>query len=177
MRRTVYSATLAALITASIMPSAGAGIPPYRPDSFVKVGPLSVDPADYKGFQVYNETAQGQTVRKRLRAGKVARFTFVARNQGTTTEDLFVQSCESDGPVKIKFVMVTDVNTNVSSQISGGMVLQDIAEDVGVGFIMTAKVPKNFDGRGTFQCSFEVTSTTSPSLVDISRARMPVKGR
>jgi hypothetical protein len=113
MKRTLLVLVVVGLAAqAFVAPSATAGSPPYRPDAWIKLCGQSTGctinppPHPWKGNNVYNSNAKGQTIFQRIDNGEGVWYWLTFQNDGTTKDTFDLSGCTGNKNFKILRVLI-----------------------------------------------------------------------
>ena len=113
MKRTLLALVVVGLAAqAFVVPSANAGSPPYRPDAWIKlcgqstgctINPL---PHKWKGNNIYNANAKGQTIDQRIDNGEGVWYWLTFQNDGTSKDTFDLTGCTGNKNFQILRVLI-----------------------------------------------------------------------
>jgi len=113
MKRTLLLLVVVGLAAqAFVVPSASAGSPPYRPDAWIKLCGQSTGctinppPHPWKGNNIYNSNAKGQTIYQRIDNGEGVWYWLTFQNDGTTKDTFDLTGCTGNKNFQILRVLI-----------------------------------------------------------------------
>ena len=113
MKRTLLVLVIVGLTAqAFVTSSASAGSPPYRPDAWIKLCGQSTGctinppPHPWKGNNIYNANAKGQTIFQRIDNGEGVWYWLTFQNDGTTKDTFDLTGCTGNKNFKILRVLI-----------------------------------------------------------------------
>jgi hypothetical protein len=188
MTRRPISMLVLAAISASTLAVAGpaSATSDQRPDAWIKLCGLSTGctlhplPHPWRGDNVYNTTASGQSLDIKIEEGEGVRYWITLQNDGALGDTLVVQGCKGNSHFKVNRVVLGEVKrpsaaaTKVTSQFLDGTLSFDLAAASPTSkAVITLNMIATTTKQGvSYRCPITVHSAADPTLKDTIAATM-----
>jgi hypothetical protein len=188
MGRRALSMLVLAAICASTLAVAGpaSATSDYRPDAWITLCGLSTGctihppPHPWRGDDVYNTTASGQSLDIKIEEGEGVRYWITFQNDGALGDTLVVQGCQGNARFTVNRVVLGEVKrpsaaaTKVTSRFLDGTLSFDLpAASASSSAVITLNIIATTKKQGvSYRCPVTVHSTADPSLTDTIAATM-----